>query len=208
MTEQLTEKNTEKITEKLTEQSTETIIQTERTVESTEMVTDKQTKELIETEISTDETDKICSNEEILEGKCMDGIIKSNQIDYIFNEFKNKVLTTDYKGEKKIVLTRNIGMQISILEDQKNTLDTRVSSVDLRECENILKTQYNIPEDKSLIVAKIDIKGSDVFSTRVKYEIYNPNDLTQLDLSYCGDIKIAINVPVNFDSNELENLFD
>ena len=57
---------------------------------------------------------------------------------------------------------------------------------------NILKTIYNISKDDSLIIVKIDKKTEDLFSTYVKYEIYHPYNLSQLDLNFCKEITIII----------------
>ena len=43
-----------------------------------------------------------------------------------------------------------MALQISTLEEQKNNLNPNISTIDLGECENILKTKYNISKDDSL----------------------------------------------------------
>ena len=97
-------------------------------------------------------------------------------------------------------------------------MNPNISTIDLGECENILKTKYNLSKDDSLIIVKTDIKSEDLSSTYVQYEIYNPNTLAQLDLNFCNEVKITVNVPVNLDSDTLSiydslsesgyNLFD
>ena len=46
--------------------------------------------------------------------------------------------------------------------------------IDLGECENRLRTEYNISKEKDLIIFKIDIKESNKSLTYVQYEIYHP----------------------------------
>jgi hypothetical protein len=80
------------------------------------------------------------------------------------------------------------------------------------------KRKYNISNNDSLIILKTDIKNPDLSSTHVQYEIYDPRNFTLLNLVYCNNIKIEINVPVNLDETTISlynslsesgyNLFD
>ena len=133
--------------------------------------------------------------------------MSNDQVGEIFNSFKETVLTKDYNGENTVVETENVVLQISTLKDQKNSINPNVSSIDLGECENILKSKYNISSQDSLIVLKTDIKSPDLSSTYVQYEIYNPNTLEPLDMNYCKEVKITVSVPVNLDSDKI-SLYD
>ena len=98
--------------------------------------------------------------------------MSNDQVGQVFNSFKETVLTKDYKGENTVVETENVILQISTLDDQKNNLNPNVSTIDLGDCERILKSKYNISEKDSLIVLKTDIKSPDLSSTYVQYQIY------------------------------------
>ena len=133
--------------------------------------------------------------------------MSNEQIGEIFTALKKNTLAEDYHGENKIIQTENVIFQISTLEDQKNSNNPNVSTIDLGKCENILKNQYNISDKDSLIVVKTDIKNNDLSSTYVQYEIYDPNTLKQLNLKYCNDVKITVSVPVNLNDNTI-SLYD
>jgi hypothetical protein len=134
--------------------------------------------------------------------------MKNEQIDQIFNNIKDNILTNDYHGDNTIIQTENVALQLSTLEEQKDSLNPTISTIDLGECEKILKDHYNISKNDSLIILKIDIKSEDLSSTYVQYEVYNPKDLTSpLSLNYCEEVKIVVNVPVNLDSKAL-NMYD
>ena len=105
----------------------------------------------INTIIETEINDKTCTNEQILNNKCNEGLIKNEQLGELFSGLKNEILKDDYNGENKVVQTENVVIQISSLEDQKNNANPNVSSIDLGECENILRYKNNISNDKSLI---------------------------------------------------------
>ena len=133
--------------------------------------------------------------------------MKNEQIDEIFNYIKDNILTEDYKGENTIIQTENVAFQISKFEDQKDSINPNISSIDLGKCESILKTQYNLSDKDSLIVVKTDIKNADLTTTYVQYEIYDPNTLEKLDLKYCNDVKITVNIPVNLNDDTI-SLYD
>ena len=163
-----------------------------------------------ESTIITEETQskvKTCTNDEIKEGKCSDGSMKNDQVKVIFEDFKNSVLNEEYKGENKVIETENVILQISTLEEQKNSLNPNISTIDLGECESILKSKNNISEKDSLIILKTDIKSADLSSTYVQYEVYDPNTLKKLDLNECNEVKIVVSVPVNLDSETI-SLYD
>jgi hypothetical protein len=71
------------------------------------------------------------------------------------------------------------------------------STVDLGQCEAILKAKHNVPPDESLIIYKTDIKSNDSSTTYVQYKIYHPDTLDLLDyLTDCSKEQISISVPV------------
>ena len=129
------------------------------------------------------------------------------QIDECYNQFKEDYLTKNYDGESRLVQTKNILFEISSLEKQKNNNNPNVSSIDIGDCEKILKKHYNISEEESLLIVKTDIKSDDLSTTYVQYEIYHPYTLIQLNMSYCYNHKITIQTPVNL-NNETIALYD
>ena len=150
---------------------------------------------------------KRCESKEIYQGNCIDGFMKNDQAEEIFNLFKEDLLNVDYNRENEIIQTANVVFQISTLEDQINSLNPNISSIDLGKCENILKTNNNLDEDVSLIIVKADMKSEDLTSTYVQYEIYNPNDYNKLDLKGYKERKIVVNTPITL-SPEILSLYD
>ena len=212
-TESITEKPTESITEKptepITEKPTEPI--TERPTEPiTEKLTEKITEEMTEfitekkVELKTEEIKNDCSIDNILNNKCDEGSVSEEQMEKLYDKIIEDYLH-NYKGNNTIIQTQNVVFQISSLEEQKNSNNPNVSSIDLGECEEKLKKEFNISDD--LIIFKTDIKSEDLTQTYVQYEIYDPNDLTPLNLSICKDTKISVSTPVNLDS-KTSHLYD
>ena len=130
-------------------------------------------------------------------------------VELLNGQIKNKTL--NYTNDT-IIEGKNVTFQITTPENQKDTINNKknnnISSIDLNECEEILKEHYKI---KELIILKIDIKRNDTISTQVEYQVINPENGEALNLSLCGNTKIDLYVPINFDSDThdlLKNLKD
>ena len=56
--------------------------------------------------------------------------------------------------------------------------------------------KYNINENETLLILKIDYFEEGLLIPIIEYEVYNSNTKEKLDLIYCKDIKIDISIPV------------
>ena len=86
--------------------------------------------------------------------------------------------------------------------------DMRMSLINLKNCESILKRENNIPDNTSLVILKYE-KLTGVGSEKsIQYEIYNPlNNYQKLDLSACETSDIDISIPIDV-SNEIKDLYN
>ena len=204
-TNEITEKETE-ITNEITETNevtenneiTETNIITENN-EITEINEITETNKITETNEIKDDNE--CTIEEIINNLCTEGKMGQNQISQIYDFIKNNYMNNNITGKNIIIRTKNVLFQISSNEIQKYYNNPNISSIDLAECEDILKSGLNNPENKDLIILKTDIKSQDLTQTYVQFEIYDPNEYSELDLSLCKDVKISINAPVKLDND-------
>ena len=124
-------------------------------------------------------------------------------MDKLYTVIKEKYLS-DYKGDNIIIKTKNVIFQISILSEQKEDIPN-VSNINLGGCEKTLKENNEIPDSIYLVVFKIDIKTKELVQTYVQYELYDPRNMTILDLSICD--KISIDTPIELDSST-SDLYD
>ena len=155
----------------------------------------------ITSNIKNEESKRFCNNKiEIINNECQDGKMTNQQVEEVYTEIKENILTKEYKGENKVIISQNVVFQLSKLDEQKNNDNPNVSSIDLGICEDRLKTKYNISKEDSLIILKSDVKNDDFSAMYVQYEIYNPYNLKKLNLSYCYDVKVEVNIPVNLDN--------
>ena len=124
-----------------------------------------------------------------------------DSIDKVFelfnDEYKNKSLNIN---KDKIIKGEGVTFQITTTEWQKNDPYNIISSIDLGECEEILKKIYKINEP--LIILKVDIRREDISSTQVEYQVFNPINLNRLNLSLCNDIEINIYTPIVLDQEK------
>ena len=137
---------------------------------------------------------KICyDNDETIES------IIQNEISRTREYLKSgKMNSTDY-----IMNIFNVSIQITNSENQKNNNQKNMSSIDLDKCENELRSIYGINDTFPLIIFKIDYFSNYSLIPIIGYEIYNPNNLLMLNLSYCTNNTIKVNIPANIDENNL-----
>ena len=129
-------------------------------------------------------------------------------INLILDIFEDALKKNTINADKdEIVVGENVVFQLTTTENQinysKNNLFANISSIDLNECEDLLKAKNNISNDDSLIIMKVDIKREDTTSAQIEYEVYNPYTFEQLNLSICkdNDIKIDVYSPVNLNQD-------
>ena len=87
-------------------------------------------------------------------------------------------------------------------KDNKN--DIYSSNVDLKDCEDILKQTYHIPDNEVLFMKKIDFIEDGMKIPKINYEVYtkfNRSNLLKLNLSYCKETKIDILIPYQLTEN-------
>ena len=134
----------------------------------------------------------------------------NDNIKNIFSDSSNyNVFDNIINGDKDIIISNNeakskdkIIIQITTTDNQRNNKNNNISTVNFGECEDTLKSIYNINPNKSLLILKIDsyIDGSNI--PVIQYELYHPDNKSKLNLSFCNN-KIEINIPVSIDENNL-----
>ena len=121
----------------------------------------------------------------------------------IYDIIKKDILSA-YSGEseKSIVVEGNDGV-IYQITNNKNELDLlrgnitddyNLTIIDLAECETLLKKEYNINENDSLIFLKQEKSANKASEKDVQYECFEPYNKTKLNLSICSEVNINIYV--------------
>ncbi|MEE3472135.1 MAG: glutamine synthetase III, partial [Butyrivibrio hungatei] len=110
------------------------------------------------------------------------------------------------KGEEEQISIGKMQVTLTTSENQKNNIynDTYVANntlIDLTECEISLRAFYNISNDTSLYIQKIDVTQEGMQIPKVEYDVYSRlggKKLQKLNLSICQNNKI--NIYTNIDS--------
>jgi hypothetical protein len=132
-----------------------------------------------------------------------DKIIELIKNDLLNGNLESLLVNVTELKKDLIVENNDIIFQITTTENQKNNNYSNISNIDLGECEDRLKTIYEIDKNLSLIILKIDYFMSGLLIPVIGYEIYHPTNLSQLDLKYCEDILVKINIPVSINEDNL-----
>jgi len=153
---------------------------------------------------------KECNATDFFNGICIvnnkDSTVKDDMIDNIRNELLNHTLDELLKdvinGKKTDLITvqGNSIFTITTSDNQMNNKQKNESTIYLGECEYNLKQHYNISFNETLLIFKIDLFEDGSETRRVEYEIYNSKTKDKLDLFYCKDTKIKINIPAEIDT--------
>ena len=155
---------------------------------------------------------KTCNKEELInESLDVYDFLSNKDIEEIYNNLTIYAIKCNNTNESIIIQSQNAIFELSTVEFQKYYDNLNFSSVDLGQCENILRERYSIPNENSLLILKLDLKNIETKSTYVQYEIYDSLKLTKLNLDYCKNLnlKIIIYVPVQLNSTSIslyENL--
>ena len=125
--------------------------------------------------------------------------IESGLINYIF---KNNYYLGDINDF--IIKDNDILYQITSSYNQKHNEYNNISTILFEDCENILKRIYNIEKNQSLIIFKVEYYMNNYLIPIIGYELFHPINNSKLNLKYCDDELININIPVVIDEKHLD----
>jgi hypothetical protein len=132
----------------------------------------------------------------------------------ILTKIKNEVLETYPPEGINIVLPsiNDYAVQLTSTDNEMKTLNRQLineydmSIINLKECETLLKTTYNIDPNDPLIILKLEKITKVAKEKDVQYEIYDPRTFEKLDLSICDKKDIDIVMPIYLEE-EIEELY-
>jgi len=149
-----------------------------------------------------------CSALEFYNQLCMISNENINSKEYIIKAIIDEISTLKYnilKGEDLFIKGKNITYQITSTNNQISKDYRNITSINIGECENILKKEYNININESLIIYKIDYFIDDFFIPITEYIIFHPESYIQLDLNFCKDTFIDFYIPISINEESLYN---
>jgi hypothetical protein len=136
-----------------------------------------------------------CSAMEFYSKSCMISNENINSKEYIIKKIIDEISSLKLniiKGEDLLIKDKNISYQVTPTNNQLNNDYKNITSINIGECENILKKVYNINFNENLIIYKIDYFLDEFFIPITEYILFHPESNIQLDLNYCKDTFINI----------------
>ena len=127
---------------------------------------------------------------------------KAEQIDNMINELLSGFNGNDINQgrDKKKTIGNDIVIILTSTQNQKINENISNITMNLGECEDLLKDDNNISKNDSLYILQIISEEEGMKIPKIEYEVYYPlhgnNNLTKLDLSICKDTKIEISIAV------------
>ena len=128
--------------------------------------------------------------------------ILENMKEYLLNDYNKTKSGNDIEIE-----TKNLLITITNAFNQKNNIYKNKTTIDLGDCEKELIKYYNISENESLYILKMDFKEEGMKIPKIEYEVYYPlNDthLFILNLTICKNIRIDISIPIDINDNDID----
>ena len=132
-------------------------------------------------------------------------IVIKDERDKDIENFRGKLSNYNISETKEDLVEEKDGViyQMTTSDNQKNNSNKNISTINLGDCEKELKKVYNISPSLPLLIFKIDYYSPDTLIPIIGYEIYHPISKSKLDLKYCEDILIQLNIPVTIDESKL-----
>ena len=125
-------------------------------------------------------------------------IIKGIQ-EGLINELIDEALS---KGKDLFRIENNAIYRVS---DLKNNQYHNYSFININECEDILIEKYNLSEEDQMFIYKTELYTNELLIPIIDYKIFDFKTKTLLNLNYCkeNNIKINIEIPISINENIL-----
>ena len=85
----------------------------------------------------------------------------------------------------------------------KNNKNKNISTIDLGNCEDILRNIYKINYSLPLLIYKVDYKNPNLLIPIIGYEVYHPLNYSKLNLSHCDNTTVSVSIPVSINEDKL-----
>ena len=172
------------------------------------------TQKIITTSSSDSEVIYECKKDDTLNNNCNFLNIKNEtEILNIIQENIESLFDPD-NGESQVIKGGDdVIYQITNTKNEKDILNYggfnnyNLTILDLGECEDKLKNEYNIHDNDSLIFLKKENINTKSSEKDIQYEIFEPYNFTKLNLSICKEHKVNIYIPLIL-SDETKNIYE
>ena len=132
--------------------------------------------------------------------KYNDNILRNIEIGFTSEDYDTSNLDN---GENIIMQADKMIITLSNIKNQNKTYEN-MTSINLGECETLLRKYYNISNNEPLYMKKIDIIQEGIKIPKIEYDVYcklTGKNLIKLNLTACENSKIILNLPINISEN-------
>ena len=143
----------------------------------------------------------ITLNTKTEENKYYDNIIKNIEENFTSENYDSSNIDN---GKDDVIKEGKITITFTSSQNQKNNINYNMTTIDLGECETLLRNEYNISINETLYMKKIDIVQEGMKTTKVEYDVYCKlfgAKLIKLNLTVCENSKISIYTPFEIKEN-------
>ena len=137
---------------------------------------------------------------------------KNEEIEYYDNLIKliEKTFTENYNtlnldnGHDEYIKTEKMTVIFTTTANQKKNINNNLTTIDLGDCETLLKNDYNISINETLYMKILDIPQENMKTSKVAYDLYFKlfgENLIKLNLTACEKSKILIYIPFKITKN-------
>ena len=108
------------------------------------------------------------------------------------------------EGEDEIIEISNVKIILTTTKNLKNNENNNMTTIDLKECETLIKNAYNISLNESLYMKILGVQQESMKISKTEFDVYsklNGTNLISLNLSICKDSRISLSVPVDINED-------
>jgi len=113
---------------------------------------------------------------------------------------KNFNISKIINGNDEVKDDEKIKIILTTTDSLKKYINKNISSIDLLECETSLRSHYNLSDNDTLFIKKVEVIQDKMKIPKIEYDIYYPfseDHLTRLNTSIiCKNDKISLSIPI------------
>ena len=103
-------------------------------------------------------------------------------------------------GKDEIIQTEKMTITLTTSQNQRNNSNNNITLIDLGDCEIELRKYYNLTNNETLYIKKIDVLQEGMKIPKIEYSVYcklSGTNLEKLNLSICENTKLFLSIPVS-----------
>ena len=172
--------------------------------------------------IKTQECVKYCNIQDMKKNLCVLNNIKEEESDnngkdkdtkiqdMILQSVESSFTSEDYNtstldnGEDDVIENDKMTITLTTTENQKSNSNKNKTTIDLGECETLLRKAYNLSDEQTIYMKKVDVKQEGMKIPKIEYDVYCKlfgNNLIKLNLTVCEKTKIDLSIPFTITEN-------